>query len=102
MSAAPCQYSTMFPSQKNDFFPPSFQAADSTLVGMQPLLGMPFSDASARSVAASAGVLSSGDLEEGEGGMAGRRVGQDGKVMTAQDVLGLMLGNMRDLGEHKV
>lgn len=71
---------------------------------MQPLLGLPLTDPAIQAIAASAGALHGGGLEagEGEGGIAGLRVGGGGNVLTAQNVTSLMLGNMRSLGEHKV
>lgn len=74
------------------------------MLGVQPLLGLPFLDPASQAIAASAsaGALGGGVLEEGEGGMAGLRVGGAGKVLTAQEALGLMLANIKSLGEHKV
>ncbi len=74
------------------------------MLGVQPLLGLPFLDPASQAIAAaaSAGALAGGVLEEGEGGMAGLRVGAGGKVLTAQESLALMLANIKGLGEHKV
>lgn len=80
------------------------KSASTTMLGVQPLLGLPFLDPASQAIAASAsaGALSGGVLEEGEGGMAGLRVGEGGKVLTAQESLALMLANIKGLGEHKV
>ncbi|CAM9468568.1 unnamed protein product [Ectocarpus sp. 6 AP-2014] len=74
------------------------------MLGVQPLLGLPFLGPESQAIAASAsaGALGGGVLEEGEGGMAGLRVGEGGKVLTAQESMGLMLTNIKALGEHKV
>lgn len=74
------------------------------MLGLQPLLGLPFLDPASQAIAASAsaGALAGGVIEEGEGGMAGLRVGEAGKLLTAQEALGLMLANIQGLAEHKV
>lgn len=74
------------------------------MVGMQPLVGLPFSDNVSKAMAAAAGVtgLGGGVIEEGEEGLAGFRTGDGGKVLTAQDGLRLMLANIRGLAQHKV
>lgn len=74
------------------------------MLGMQPLVGLPFSDNVSKAMADSAGVrgLGGGVIEEGEGGLAGFRTGEGGKVLTAQDGLRLMLANIRGLAQHKV
>lgn len=74
------------------------------MLGVQPLLGLPFLGPESQAIAASAsaGALGGGVLEEGEGGMAGLRVGEGGKVLTAQESMALMLANIKGLGEHKV
>lgn len=74
------------------------------MLGMQPLVGLPFSDNVAKAMATTAGIsgLGGGVIEEGEGGLAGFRTGDGGKVLSAQDGLRLMLANIRGLAQHKV
>lgn len=81
---------------------PVSKAASTTLVGVQPLLGLPFADPSWGDVATASGAAGGG-VFEGDAGMVGLRVGgEGGKVLTAEEIVGLMLGNMKELGEHKV
>lgn len=109
----PCALLRCTGKQQALFFPSSHpvpepldnhaQSASTTMLGVQSLLGLPFLDPASQAVAASAsaGALSGGVIEEGEGGMAGLRVGE-GKVLTAQESLALMLANIHGLAEHKV
>ncbi|CAM9156517.1 unnamed protein product, partial [Scytosiphon promiscuus] len=62
-----------------------FESASTTMLGVQPLLGLPFLDPASQAIAASA---SAGALSGG--------------ILTAQESLALMLANMKGLGEHKV
>ena len=80
------------------------QAAATTMLGMQPLVGLPFSDPVVQAMAAASGVdgLGGGVIEKAVGGLAGFRIGEGGNVLSAQEGLSLMLANIRGLAEHKV
>ncbi|CAM9364373.1 unnamed protein product [Ascophyllum nodosum] len=81
-----------------------FEAAATTMLGMQPLVGLPFSDPVVQAMAAASGVdgLGGGVIEKAVGGLAGFRIGEGGNVLSAQEGLSLMLANIRGLAEHKV
>ncbi|CAN0385801.1 unnamed protein product [Discosporangium mesarthrocarpum] len=90
-----------------------FEAPRKTLVGMQPLLGLGFSDPSASAIAQASGASGPsglggeggvGGLVEGEGGAAGvaTESGGGGAIFSGEEAARLMLSSMRELAEHKV